>query len=209
MQYLHILILIRRFLKRKRSLTRLIHIRASAVTLPCQLSRNNIELQWQAVCTTSGSVPNTFTDTDILTHMYIPHSSDRDYISFTDTNVDTYTCTCTSYIHTHINVHFMYNHGHTQNHMHKDRNTHTHTHFVPLGMGLVWPSLGNRPAVWGGQRTRWGSPWEGLSWGSWHRAPHASPSGRDSGCSSLQTFAAPSTERPTAQTAHTHTHTHC
>ncbi len=56
------------------------------------------------------------------------------------------------------------------------------------------------PAVWGVQRTRWESPWVGLSWDSWHTALRASRSGHDSGCSSLQTSVAPSTRKPTAQT---------
>ncbi len=56
------------------------------------------------------------------------------------------------------------------------------------------------PAVWGVRRTRWESPWVGLSWDSWHTTLRASRSGHDSGCSSLRTSVAPSTRKPTAQT---------
>lgn len=56
------------------------------------------------------------------------------------------------------------------------------------------------PAVGGEQRTRWGSPWGGRSSDSWHTAPRVSPSAPCSGCSSLQTSGAPSTERPAART---------
>lgn len=60
-----------------------------------------------------------------------------------------------------------------------------------------------RPAAVGEQRTHWGSPWGGRSWDSWHRAPRVSLSVPCSGCSSPQTSAVPSIERPAAQTVFT------